>query len=144
MIFTEREADYLNSQRIGRLATVGAGDAPQVRPLGFTLNEDGTIDIGGPRLSKSLKWRNIQQNPAVSFVVDDMTPDRPGEVKPGWGRGVEIRGHAELLTGHEPPPNGDPAFFSDEIIRIHPRRIVSWHLDPERLQFTRSVVQPNA
>jgi pyridoxamine 5'-phosphate oxidase family protein len=25
-----------------------------------------------------------------------------------------------------------PAFFSEEIIRIHPQRIINWHIDPDR------------
>jgi SAM-dependent methyltransferase len=64
----------------------------------------------------------------VGFVVDDMTPDDPTAIKPGMGRGVEIRGHAETLTVDDPPVN--PEWFSHEIIRIHPHRIISWHIDP--------------
>ncbi|HJQ46052.1 MAG TPA: PPOX class F420-dependent oxidoreductase [Amycolatopsis sp.] len=136
MIFTERELVYLRSQHLGRLGTIGPA-GPQVRPTGFVLNDDGTIDIGGPENAKSQKWRNLQKNPAVSFLVDDMTPDEPGEVRPGWGRGIEIRGHAELLTDHDPPYGG--SWFSREVIRIHPRRVNSWHLDPEQLQYNRKV-----
>ena len=143
MIFTDKEIAYLNGQRIGRLATVGTDGAPQAVPLGFTLNDDGTIDIGGPNLSTSKKWRNIQANPRVAFVVDDMTPDEPGAVAPGWGRGVEIRGEAELITGQR-PAYGNPEFFSEETIRIHPRRIISWHLDAGRLRFSRTIVQASA
>lgn len=130
MGFTDSERDYLATQSLGRLATIGPDSSPQVRPVGFVLNaSDGTIDIGGPRLSSSRKYRNIKANPMVSFVVDDMTPDEPGAVKPGWGRGVEVRGRAELLTGVSPAIG--IGFFSDELIRIHPRRIISWHIDPE-------------
>ncbi|ROS41016.1 pyridoxamine 5'-phosphate oxidase family protein [Amycolatopsis thermoflava] len=132
MIFTERERAYLAGQRLGRMGTVDAKGRPQVRPLGFRLNDDGTIDIGGPDLSKSQKWRNLERNPEVSFVVDDIAPDEPGAVKPGWGRGVEVRGTAELLTGVEPPSFGR-GFFSDELIRIHPRVVHAWHLDPDQL-----------
>ncbi|MDF3291200.1 MULTISPECIES: PPOX class F420-dependent oxidoreductase [Streptomyces] len=127
MVFTEAERAYLAGQGLGRLATVGRDGGPQVRPVGFRCNTDGTVDIGGPRLSSSQKWRNAQANPHVAFVVDDMTPDEPGAVKPGWGRGVEIRGRAELLTGVEPPLA--PDFFSDEIIRVHPERVISWHIN---------------
>ncbi|WP_342787940.1 PPOX class F420-dependent oxidoreductase [Pseudonocardia cypriaca] len=137
VIFTDYELTYLKSQTLGRLATIGP-NGPQLTALGFSVNDDGTIDIGGPALSSSQKWRNIAANPAVSFVVDDMTPDEPGAVKPGWGRGVEIRGEAELLTGHAPPSYGG-SWFSDEVIRIRPRRIRSWHLDPEQVQYNRDV-----
>jgi pyridoxamine 5'-phosphate oxidase family protein len=137
VIFTEYELAYLKSQKLGRLATIGP-NGPQLTPLGFSLGDDGTIDIGGPALSKSQKWRNIAANPAVSFVVDDLTPDEPGAVKPGWGRGIEIRGRAELLTDQAPPAYGG-SWFSNEVIRIHPRRILSWHLDAEQLQYKRDV-----
>ena len=136
MIFTDREFTYLRTQDLGRLGTIGP-DGPQVRPTGFFLNDDGTIDIGGPDNAASQKWRNLEKNPAVSFVVDDMTPDEPDAVRAGWGRGIEIRGHAELLTDHEPPYGGD--FFSHEVIRIHPRRINSWHLDADELRSNRKV-----
>jgi pyridoxamine 5'-phosphate oxidase family protein len=137
VIFTEYELAYLKSQKLGRLATIGP-TGPQLTPLGFSLGGDGTIDIGGPALSKSQKWRNIAANPAVSFVVDDLTPDEPDAVKPGWGRGIEIRGRAELLTDQAPPAYGG-SWFSNEVIRIHPRRILSWHLDAEQLQYKRDV-----
>src|SRR5919204_2277699 len=130
MVFTDRERAYLIGQSLGRLATVAPDGTVQVRPVGFRLNDDDTIDIGGPKMSASQKYRNVEANPVVAFVVDDMTPDEPGAVKPGWGRGVEIRGRAETLTVDEPPLA--PGFFSNEVIRIHPERVNSWHIDPER------------
>lgn len=130
-IFTGAERDYLGGQGLGRLATVGADGVPQVRPVGFRVNDDGTIDIGGPNLRSSQKARNIAVRPMVSFVVDDMTPDEPGAVKPGWGRGVEVRGRAELITLDA--PIAAPDFFSNDTIRIYPERVNSWHLDPDQL-----------
>uniref|UniRef100_A0AAU3H5I8 Pyridoxamine 5'-phosphate oxidase family protein n=1 Tax=Streptomyces sp. NBC_01401 TaxID=2903854 RepID=A0AAU3H5I8_9ACTN len=65
---------------------------PQTRPLGFLLNPDGTIDLGGPWVARTRRWRNIEAHPQVSFV-GHLTPDGgPDAVKPGMGRGVEIRG----------------------------------------------------
>ncbi|TCP57406.1 pyridoxamine 5'-phosphate oxidase family protein [Tamaricihabitans halophyticus] len=131
MIFSEAERNYLKTQQLGRMATVSRDGAPEVKAIGFTFDpETGTIDTGGPGLSSTKRWRNLQHNPLVSFIVDDMTPDEPGEVAPGWGRGVEIRGRVELLDDHEPPMA--PDFFSREVIRIHPTRVVSWHLDAAR------------
>jgi pyridoxamine 5'-phosphate oxidase family protein len=137
MVFTDKELAYLKTQGLGRLATIGPDGVPQVRPLGFRLNDDGTIDLGGPELNASQKWRNLEARPELSFVVDDMTPDEPGAVKPGWGRGVEIRGLAELITDHAPP--FATGYFSNEVIRIHPRRVLSWHLDADQLQYNRNV-----
>ncbi|WP_406193763.1 PPOX class F420-dependent oxidoreductase [Kitasatospora sp. NBC_01560] len=127
MVFTPEERAYLDTQQLGRLATLGPQGAPQVRPVGFRLNEDGTIDIGGPRMADSQKYRNAVRDPRVSFLVDDMTPaDDPDAPAPGWGRGVEIRGRAEALTVDVPPVA--PAFFAHDILRVHPERIVSWNL----------------
>ncbi|MEV0536632.1 PPOX class F420-dependent oxidoreductase [Kitasatospora sp. NPDC050463] len=127
MVFTPEERAYLAGQQLGRLATSGPQGAPQVRPVGFRLNEDGTIDIGGPRMATSQKYRNAARDPRVSFLVDDMTPaDDTDAPAPGWGRGVEIRGRAELLTVDVPPVA--PDFFAHEILRVHPERIISWNL----------------
>jgi pyridoxamine 5'-phosphate oxidase family protein len=127
MIFTDAERRYLGGQGLGRFATVGPDGTPQLRPLGFRLNEDGTIDIGGPNLTSTQRYRNVLARPRVSFVVDDMTPDEPEAIKPGMGRGVEIRGRAETLTVEVPPVA--PDWFAHEIIRIHPTRVLSWHID---------------
>ncbi|MFC5182640.1 PPOX class F420-dependent oxidoreductase [Actinomadura harenae] len=126
--FTAAERAYLTTQNLGRLATVAPDGTPNSRPVGFRLNDDGTIDIGGPDNAASRKYRNAQSNPAVSFLVDDLTsPDDPDAVRPGWGRGVEIRGRAEMVKGEMHIGKG---FFSDDLIRIHPTRIINWHLDP--------------
>ena len=128
-VFTEAERGYLQGQLLGRLATIGPDGTPQVRPLGFRLNEDGTIDLGGPRVASTQRYRNVLADPRVSFVVDDLTPDGPDAVKPGMGRGVEIRGRAEALVVDDPP--GAPRMAGRDIIRVHPNRIISWHIDPE-------------
>lgn len=124
--FTERERAYLTAQPLARLATTGPDGGPQVRPVGFRLNDDGTIDIGGPAMADSRKYRNAVARPDVSVLVDDMSPaDDP--VAAGWGRGVEIRGRAEALTVDVPPVA--PDYFSKDIIRVHPRRVIAWNLE---------------
>jgi pyridoxamine 5'-phosphate oxidase family protein len=128
---TSRERDYLAGHRLGRLATVGPDGGPDVVPVSYRLNADGTIDIGGPRLSSSRKFRNVAARPRVAFVVDDTVPDEPGPFRAGVGRGLELRGRAEALRGVTPPELG-AGMFSDEMIRIHPDQIVSWHIDGDR------------
>ncbi len=131
MTFTESEISYLAEQRLGRLATVAPDGYPHNRPVLVHHNATTqTIDVAGHGLSESSKWRNAQADPRVSFVVDDMVSLRP------WHpRGVEVRGEAELLSGPEVSP------FGDEVIRIHPRRILSWGLDADnpREMVTRNV-----
>ncbi|GAA3637320.1 PPOX class F420-dependent oxidoreductase [Kineosporia mesophila] len=113
---------YLATQTLGRLATVDPKNAPQNSPVGFTHNAElGTIDIRGWNLGDSRKFRNIERNPAVSFVIDDIPSVDPWRV-----RLVEIRGTAQALRGL--PAEGGT---SGEMIRIHPRRIISFGLDGE-------------
>jgi pyridoxamine 5'-phosphate oxidase family protein len=114
------ERDYLTSQRLGRLATVDAGGQPQNNPVGFFLNDDlGVIDVGGQAMGTTKKFRNVQTNPLVSLVVDDLASVQPWRV-----RGVELRGRAEAITDWRPP---NP-HYSREAIRIHPTRVISWGL----------------
>ncbi|MBB4932018.1 pyridoxamine 5'-phosphate oxidase family protein [Lipingzhangella halophila] len=121
MTFTEAEIEYLAGQRLGRIATVAPDGYPHNRPVGVHYNAtEQTIDVVGYDLSDSTKWRNAAANPSVSFVVDDLA-----SVQPWRPRGIEIRGDAELLRGPEVSP------FGDEVIRVHPRRILTWGLDPD-------------
>ncbi len=41
-MFTAAELDFLRSQRIGRLATVGPSGWPHVVPVMYTMNDDGS------------------------------------------------------------------------------------------------------
>jgi pyridoxamine 5'-phosphate oxidase family protein len=120
-VFTDSELAYLAGQRLGRLATVAPSGAPQNNPVGFWVNAElGTIDIFGFNLAKSKKYRNLKGNPNVAFVVDDLA-----SVEPWVVRGVEVRGIAEAIEGVAPPI----AHMSSQVIRVHPKRIISWGVD---------------
>lgn len=122
--FTPLEIEYLQSQRLGRLATVGRDCQPHVVPVGFRFNaEQDTIDIGGHGFAARKKYRDVLNNPKVAFVVDDVASVRPWIV-----RGVEIRGEAEVLRTGGKEIMGS---FDDEMFRIRPRRIRSWGLSGE-------------
>jgi pyridoxamine 5'-phosphate oxidase family protein len=124
MTFTDAELDYLATQRLGRLATVAPDGYPHNKPVAFKVSsERGTIDIGGYRMGTTRKFANAVAHPQVCLVVDDIA-----SVDPWVARGIEIRGDAETLTEADPPMPG----FSPEVIRIHPRRILAWGLDPDR------------
>src|SRR5512135_320836 len=113
--FTPAEIAYMQTQRLGRLATVGPDGQPHVVPVAFRYNATlGTIDIGGHDFGKRKKFRDVQRNPRVAFVVDDLA-----SVNPWRARGIEIRGHAQVLEtgGKEIVPN-----FDHEMFRIKPRR----------------------
>src|SRR6478752_7619996 len=120
--FTQPELEYLASQRIGRLATIGRDGAPHVMPVGFRYDPaTDTIEIGGHDMGSSKKWRDMGRDPRVAFVVDD--------VMPPWGpRLVEVRGIAvRETTGGTALGRG----FDVEFVRIAPQRIVSYGLGPE-------------
>src|SRR5437868_14404235 len=111
--FTEAELAYLQTQRLGRLATVNARGEPQVAAVGFRYNpEFDTIDIGGYDLANTQKFRNIVRNGLAYFLVDDVQP-------PWKTRSFEIRGHAQALPeyGHCIASNRSPV-----VIRITTRR----------------------
>jgi pyridoxamine 5'-phosphate oxidase family protein len=132
MILTDAEQRFLTRQPRGHLSTIGPDGMPQVKPLGFTYNSTlGTIDIAGYAMVRSAKYRNVQANPRVAFVVDEMT-----ELSMQGAHFLEIRGVAETVTH----PPADP-HLAPEIIRIHPRRVVAYNVDPDNPGLhTRNVV----
>lgn len=105
-------------------ATVGKNGEPHVVPLSFRYNEErDTIDISGHNLGKSKKFRDVGATGKAALVVDDVTPGG------GWNpRGVEVRGSAEALSSGGGEVNAD---FGEELIRIHPKRVVGWGLDSD-------------
>ena len=120
--FTETEIEYLSGQRLGRLATVDAEGRPHVVPVAFRYNEElDAVDIGGHNFAGSKKFRDVGKTGRAAFVVDDVLP-------PWRTRGVEVRGSAEVRSegGKDIMEN-----FAEEMIRIHPRRIVSWGVDSD-------------
>ena len=120
---TDAERDYIQSQTLGRLATVDADGAPQNNPVGvFIDDESGDIIIGGGAMGTSRKFRNVQANARVALVIDDLVSRDPWTV-----RGLEIRGTAVALSDVDPPVS----FMSREVIRITPNWIVTWGLDPD-------------
>ena len=125
MALTEAEIAYLESQPVGRLATVSPDGMPQVNPVGFRYDAElGVIDIGGRGLSATKKFRNVAAGSRAALVIDEVS-QQPWRV-----RGLEIRGDAEVLVEQEPQRPG----FSPELIRIHPRRVISWGIEPGQFE----------
>jgi PPOX class F420-dependent enzyme/OxyR family protein len=121
-VFDADHARYLAERRHGVLATTAPGGSPQAKPVGFRYDpEGGTIDIVGHEMEHSAKFRNVGINPQVAFTVDDVPDPDAGAA---GVRFMEIRGDAEQVR------LGSPA--NDElgswIIRIHPRRLVSYNV----------------
>ena len=84
MEFTSGELEFLRSQRIARLATVGPSGWPHVVPVMYSIDEAGALefDVDG------VKLRNLSSEPRAALVVDAMGPKR----------GVAIQGKAELIA----------------------------------------------
>ena len=116
-VFTEAELRYMaGGRQLGRLATVGADGTPHVVPVGWIYNAArDTIDVGGSELERSKKFRDIARSGRAAIVIDDLE-----SVDPWRPRGIEVRGGAEAIALPTP------------LIRVHPERIVSWGLEPER------------
>jgi pyridoxamine 5'-phosphate oxidase family protein len=131
-VFTDEEIEYLKSQLLGRLATGGPDGQPHVVPVGFRYNAElDTIDIGGHNFARRKKYQDVQRNPRVAFIVDDLA-----SVDPWRPRGIEVRGEAEVLrSGGEALGPG----FAPEMFRICPRRIVSWGITGNMVPAGRSV-----
>ena len=113
--FTSAEIEYLQGQRLGRLATVNEAGEPHVVPVGFRYNAGlDTIDIGGHNLARSKKFRDAAKTKRAAFVVDDVLP-------PWRPRGIEVRRRAEVFSEGGRQVNSG---FDAELIRIVPTRIV--------------------
>ncbi len=114
--FTPKEIEYLQSQRLGRMATIGANGDLHVVPLAFRYNaEFDPIDLGGHNIAATKKYRDALRYGRAAFVVDDVLP-------PWQPRMVEVRGTVEAVGqgGKAINPN-----FAPDILRLTPTYIVS-------------------
>ncbi|MEO8288713.1 MAG: pyridoxamine 5'-phosphate oxidase family protein [Chloroflexota bacterium] len=118
--FTRAEIEYMQTQRIGRIATLGRNGELHVVPLRFHYNPAlDVIELLGGGMGTSKKYRDASATRQVAFVIDDWSDQ-------GKPRGLEIRGHAETVPsgGDLILPRVDPQF-----IRLIPAYIASWGID---------------
>ena len=130
--FTAEEIAYLQSQRLGRMATVNEKGDLHVVPVGFRYNpEHDTIDIGGHNIIASRKYREALRHGRIAFVVDDVLP-------PWKPRFVEVRGTVQAL-----PEGGKEIMkdFAPDILRITPTYIVSIGINDDIVQPRQGRVQ---
>jgi pyridoxamine 5'-phosphate oxidase family protein len=85
VVFSDSEKEFLTTQRLARLATVGPTGWPHVVPVMYKLTDDGAFEFD----ADGVKLRNITSEPRAALVVD-------GSPK----RGVAVQGRAEVI-GHE-------------------------------------------
>lgn len=115
-VFTDREIEYLHSQRLARLATASPTGQPDVATVGFAIDGDAVVSSGFD-ITKTVRYGNLLANPRAAIVVDDLAT-----VHPWRPRGVKVRGSA-TIEDHEGILR----------IRIQPEVIWSWgiNLDAE-------------
>ena len=125
MMFSEKEIEYLKSQRIARIATAATGSPsagpvqPDVVPVGFDFDGE-YFYVGGINILKSRKYKNVLKNNKVALVVDDSKT-----VDPWDPRGIRVYGTADIVTRQsgylERPPHPQADY-----IRIKPEKKWSW------------------
>jgi pyridoxamine 5'-phosphate oxidase family protein len=125
MSFKPHEIEFMKAADLARLATIQPDGTLQNSPVGFSYNEAlGTVDIHGYRMSKSRKFRNLAANNTVALVIDDIASRDPWRV-----RCLEIRGTAEQAESGERRAESNGDEIDTAIIRITPRRIISFGID---------------
>ena len=119
MIFTDAELEYLQGQRLARIATVSAKGEPDVAPVGFRVDGDDVV-VGGLDLTKTRKYFNVKATGRASLAVDDLA-----SIDPWRPRLVKVTGSADIGSDDRGKPT----------IRIHPETVWSFGLgDGERFQ----------
>jgi pyridoxamine 5'-phosphate oxidase family protein len=110
--FTPAEIEYLTAQPLMRFASASLTGRPDVAPVVFELDGDDILTSGFD-ITHTVRYRNIQRNPRVSVVVDDLA-----SVDPWSPRGIKVIGNAVIEENE-----GSPRF------RISPKVIISWAIN---------------
>jgi PPOX class probable F420-dependent enzyme len=132
------ERAYLETARVGRLATADAAGRPHVVPVCFAVAGDDLVtpidekpqSVPADGLRRS---RDVRENPRVALVVDHYTEEWSSL---GW---VQVRGTATHLGPDDPDHPGavtalrgkydqyaDHALEERPVIRIAPGSVRSW------------------
>lgn len=120
MSFDQAEIDYLASQPLARLATVGPDGQPDVVPVAVEFDGAGFWVCGaGEAVLRTRKVRNVLAGrTAVALVVDDVV-----SIEPFVARGIRVYGVAD------PPVERvgmvGPGFY----LRVTPTVSWSWNME---------------
>ena len=136
---TKAEADFVQTQRVGRLATADADGNPHVIPVCYAF--DGThfyipLDEKPKRVSESKlrRVRNIVARPQVALVIDQYSDDW---TQLGY---LLIHGHAALIPPEATAIHAQAllllreryqqyqsmALEKSSVIAITPTQVISW------------------
>ena len=110
--FTPAEVQYLTTQPLMRFASASLTGRPDVAPVVFEVDGDDILTAGFD-ITHTVRYRNIQTNPRVSVVVDDLA-----SIDPWSPRGIKVIGTAVIEE-----VNGSPRF------RISPEVVISWAIN---------------
>lgn len=118
MSFTQAEIDYVRSQPVGRIGTVGPDGQPDSAPVG--IEYDGTYFYvgGGHEPERTRKFRNVAAgNDKVVLLWDDLVTTSP------WTpRFLRIYGTGEFV-------DHGGMFGPGQYLRITPTVSWSWNLE---------------
>ena len=121
MAFTDEELEYLRSQPLARLATLGEGEQPDVMPLAFEFDGSYFWVGGGATVLATRKMRNAAAGRSkVALVIDDLVSFEPFIV-----RGIRVYGESE------PPVERVGLIGPGHYLRITPTISWSWNLAGE-------------
>ena len=131
-MFSEKEIEYLKSQRLARIATAATMTSslqekeesiqPDVVPVGFDFDGD-YFYVGGMNILKSTKYKNILKNNRVALVIDDL------KTADAWDpRGIRIHGIADTVTRKGGYMEGT-GHSETQYIRIKPMKKWGWGID---------------
>ena len=110
--FTDTEVAYLRSQPLMRFASASLSGRPDVAPVVFEVEGDDILTSGFD-IPKTVRYRNVKQNPRVTVVIDDLASTNP------WSpRGLKIIGTC-VIESHG----------GGERFRISPDVIISWAIN---------------
>ena len=114
--------EYLGSQPLARLATLGEGEQPDVMPVAFEVDGDRIwVGGGGASVLATRKMRNVTAGRLrVALVVDDLV-----SFDPFVARGIRIYGLAE------PPVERIGMVGPGHYLKITPTVSWSWNLEGE-------------
>ncbi|MEI8261412.1 MAG: PPOX class F420-dependent oxidoreductase [Actinomycetes bacterium] len=110
--FTDTEVAYLRSQPLMRFASASLSGRPDVAPVVFEVEGDDILTSGFD-IPKTVRYRNVKENPRVTVVIDDLASTNP------WSpRGLKIIGTC-VIESHG----------GGERFRISPDVIISWAIN---------------
>lgn len=127
-MFSDKEVDYLKSQKLARIATVSKSLQPDVAVVSYELEGDKFV-IPSLDMEKTLKYKNIKNgNHSVAIVVDDLE-----SIDPWKPRGIKVHGSAEVV-GRE------GKFGKGLYIEVTPQKVWSWGIQKPLFEEKRKAV----